>query len=160
LRKQLGVQNVDTVVSNMGAEIIGRWKKDWVIDPSTFSSYSFCLGISGQQRASQDHLHTAQHQSIQLLLTPEWRFTGCCGWIWGTTLSKVMCWRLGLQLVALLRDDRIMKTLRKWDGSGHHSLSACPSHPNLSFCVTGPCCTLEHTMLYNWNSTASQQTMS
>jgi hypothetical protein len=28
LRKQLGIQNVDTVLSNMGAEIIGRWKKD------------------------------------------------------------------------------------------------------------------------------------
>jgi hypothetical protein len=27
LRKQLGIQNVDTVVSNMGAEIIERWKK-------------------------------------------------------------------------------------------------------------------------------------
>jgi hypothetical protein len=27
LRKQLRIQNVDTVVSNMGAEIIERWKK-------------------------------------------------------------------------------------------------------------------------------------
>jgi hypothetical protein len=27
LRKQLGIQNVDTVASNMGTEIIERWKK-------------------------------------------------------------------------------------------------------------------------------------
>jgi hypothetical protein len=41
--------------------------------PSTFSSYSFVLEISEHHRASQTHLHTSQYQSIQTLVTPEWR---------------------------------------------------------------------------------------
>jgi hypothetical protein len=65
LRKQLRIQNVDTVVSNMGAERLSH-------GPSNFR-YSFGLEISGHHRASQTHLHTSQHQSIQTLLIPEWR---------------------------------------------------------------------------------------
>jgi hypothetical protein len=72
LRKQLRIQNVDTVASNMGG------RDDWKVEeklshrPSTFSSYSFGLKISWHQKASQAYLHKTQHQSIQMLLTPEW----------------------------------------------------------------------------------------
>jgi hypothetical protein len=49
LRKQLGIQNVDTVLSNMGAEIIGRWKKDWVIDPQPSAATSLVWELLGSR---------------------------------------------------------------------------------------------------------------
>jgi hypothetical protein len=59
LRKQLRIQNVDTVVSNMGAEIIEKWKKAWVIDPrpsaATHLFWKF-LGTTEPPKPTYTHL--------------------------------------------------------------------------------------------------------